>query len=402
VFGWLRRKGKPAAEQERPKTWRDADLMRGLNTRELAVIDPLVKERSLAAGETLVRQGEPAIELFILRSGTLQIVKTDDEDGREHSIGEVTAGQLVGEVALFNEQPRHATVRATSDCVLDAITFNQLRPNPDQLARSSIDPRPKPVRRAYRKLLENLAKLLADRLRAQADVSLADAKRREAVAKFLINILVLVCLYSFLLSGLDHIEKLLPDSTSYISIPMQILFALGSWRFIRSTGYPLRDFGITHRQLVGSLLEAAVLTLPVLAILTGIKALILWTGGSFGEVPLIAHTNVAERLATPDVVRLLVVYIVSCAVQELIVRGALQSSLEMFLTGPHRVLQAVLISALLFSMTHLHMSFLFAALAFIPGLFWGWLFARRRNLAGVTLSHIAVGAYVFFIMGVGL
>ena len=376
--------------------------MRGLTTRELAVIDPLVKERSLPTGETLVRQGQPAVELFILRSGTLEIVKTDDDDEREHVIGVVTAGQVVGEVALFNEQPRFATVRATSDCVLDAITFNQLRPNADQLARSSIDPRPKPVRRAYRKLLENLAKLLADRLRAQADVSLAEAKRRHAVARFLINILVLLCLYSFLLSGLDHIEKHLPDSTSYVSIPMQMLFAFGSWRFIRSTGYPLRDFGITQRQLLGSLFEAIVLTVPVLALLTGIKGLMLWGGDKVGEVPLIAHPDVVSRLSEPTVLRLLGVYALSCAVQELIVRGALQSSLEMFLTGPRRVLQAVLISALLFSMTHLHMSFLFAALAFIPGLFWGWLFARRRNLVGVTLSHIAVGSYVFFIMGVAL
>ncbi len=153
---------------------------------------------------------------------------------------------------------------------------------------------------------------------------------------------------------------------------------------------------------MSSAVEALVLTVPVLAILTGIKWLILWLRGSLGEVALIAYPDVAARLSEPQVTRLFAVYVVSCAVQELIVRGALQSSLEMFLTGPRRVLQAVLVSALLFSMTHLHMSFLFAALAFLPGLFWGWLFARRRNLAGVTLSHIALGAYVFFIMGVGL
>jgi membrane protease YdiL (CAAX protease family) len=53
-------------------------------------------------------------------------------------------------------------------------------------------------------------------------------------------------------------------------------------------------------------------------------------------------------------------------------------------------------------MTHLHMSFLFATLAFLPGLFWGWLFSRRRNLVGVTLSHAVVGGYVFFILGVAI
>jgi membrane protease YdiL (CAAX protease family) len=38
----------------------------------------------------------------------------------------------------------------------------------------------------------------------------------------------------------------------------------------------------------------------------------------------------------------------------------------------------------------------------VPGLFWGWLYARRPNLIGPTISHIAVGAFVFFIMGVNV
>ena len=80
-------------------------------------------------------------------------------------------------------------------------------------------------------------------------------------------------------------------------------------------------------------------------------------------------------------------------------RGALQSTLEMFLMGPHRRRNAVLVSALLFSVAHLHMSFLFAALAFLPGLYWGWLFSKQRNLAGVVLSHQLIGGYVFFILG---
>ena len=92
----------------------------------------------------------------------------------------------------------------------------------------------------------------------------------------------------------------------------------------------------------------------------------------------------------------------SSAVQELIVRGALQSSLESFLTGENSKRNAIIVSGLLFAVTHLHMSFLFAALVLLPGMFWGWLFARRRNLLGVTLSHIVVGAFVFFVLGIKL
>lgn len=55
----------------------------------------------------------------------------------------------------------------------------------------------------------------------------------------------------------------------------------------------------------------------------------------------------------------------------------------------------------MFSVNHLHLSFLFALLAFIPGLFWGVLFHRRPNLVGPTLSHFVVGGYVFFVLGIG-
>jgi hypothetical protein len=124
--------------------------------------------------------------------------------------------------------------------------------------------------------------------------------------------------------------------------------------------------------------------------------------GSLGNLPLIEYPNVMERLGSSDVLPLFAIYVLASAVQELIVRGALQSSLQMFLTGRRRITKAVVVSALLFSVTHLHMSFLFATLAFVPGLFWGWLFARRPNLIGPILSHVAVGAFVFFIMGVNV
>jgi membrane protease YdiL (CAAX protease family) len=38
--------------------------------------------------------------------------------------------------------------------------------------------------------------------------------------------------------------------------------------------------------------------------------------------------------------------------------------------------------------------------AFVPGLFWGWMFAKQRSLVGVTVSHIAVGLWAIFALGV--
>jgi membrane protease YdiL (CAAX protease family) len=172
------------------------------------------------------------------------------------------------------------------------------------------------------------------------------------------------------------------------------------WRFIRASGYPLAEFGIGIRHLFGSLLDAVLFTAPVLGLVTAIKWVFLRVTPAYSGWPLIEYQDLAARWVDPQVRTWLAIYAVSCVVQELIVRGALQSSLEMFLVGRHRQTRAVVVSALLFGVNHLHLSFAFAAAAFVPGLFWGWLFARHRNLIGPTLSHIVVGCYVFFVMGV--
>ena len=391
MFGLFKRRVRKSGE-----AWRDARLFAGLSDRELEAVEKTIERRTIAAGETIVEEGDPAEDLFLVAAGSAEVLKKEPKTERQHRIGTVEAGEVVGELALFDKLPRSASVRAVEPCEVVVIPFQALRPKPG--ARNDAE---RALATAYHKLVLNMAGALSSRMRAQADESLASAQRRTVMGQFVVNLLILLCAYVFLLEGLTKLGDRLPTNTSYVSIPLQVLFGVGSWMFIRGTGYPLRQFGIGFNALIGSFVEAVVFTVPVLALLTGVK----WISMKVGIVPdgqLVEHPDIAARLVEPRILTLLIVYSVSSAVQELIVRGALQSSLEMFLTGPRRVTQAIMVSALLFSVTHLHMSFAFAALAFLPGLFWGWLFARRRNLLGVTLSHIAVGGYVFFIMGVRL
>jgi membrane protease YdiL (CAAX protease family) len=149
-------------------------------------------------------------------------------------------------------------------------------------------------------------------------------------------------------------------------------------------------------------IEAIVLTPPFALVLVGVKWLVVRIVPQWRGLPTFEHTAIAERLADPEIRWLLVVYAASALVQELIVRSALQASLEDFLSGRGRTVTPIFVAALMFSVNHLHMSFVFALLAFIPGVFWGWLFHRRRHIAGVTLSHFAIGAFVFFVLGVRL
>jgi CRP-like cAMP-binding protein/Fe-S-cluster-containing hydrogenase component 2 len=67
--------------------------------------------RTLKAGETLMEEGETGRDIFIIRSGSLVVEKTIA--GRKVFLSYVPAGAYVGEMSLFDEGRRNATVRAT-------------------------------------------------------------------------------------------------------------------------------------------------------------------------------------------------------------------------------------------------------------------------------------------------
>ena len=76
----------------------------------MAVIDARPRFRRLQAGRTLVQQGDPGDELFLLFDGVLRV----EIDGRP--VAEVGPGAIVGEMALLREGRRMATLRAVTPC----------------------------------------------------------------------------------------------------------------------------------------------------------------------------------------------------------------------------------------------------------------------------------------------
>jgi membrane protease YdiL (CAAX protease family) len=61
---------------------------------------------------------------------------------------------------------------------------------------------------------------------------------------------------------------------------------------------------------------------------------------------------------------------------------------------------AIVVSNLVFSAAHAHIGLAFAVATFIPGLFWGWIFARTNSLLPVSLSHFLIGGAGIFLFGI--
>jgi NTE family protein len=90
------------------------EAFRHLPPEELAQLERTLRMLSLARGQALVRQGDPAEALYIVVSGRFKVLR----DGALHRIAEIGAGQPVGEIAFFAGGTRTATVIAERDSLV--------------------------------------------------------------------------------------------------------------------------------------------------------------------------------------------------------------------------------------------------------------------------------------------
>jgi CRP/FNR family cyclic AMP-dependent transcriptional regulator len=79
-------------------------LFASLTDRQLECLDGIMDEIDSAPGEVLVRQGELGRELIVVQSGALRVERNGSEVGR------IGPGEVVGEMALLDGEPRSATV----------------------------------------------------------------------------------------------------------------------------------------------------------------------------------------------------------------------------------------------------------------------------------------------------
>jgi CRP-like cAMP-binding protein len=92
-------------------------LFRACNRRELSKIARATDEVHLAAGTTLMEQGSPGREAFVIVSGRASVRVGDRE------VAELGPGQHVGELALLDGGVRTATVVALTD--MDLLVIHQ-------------------------------------------------------------------------------------------------------------------------------------------------------------------------------------------------------------------------------------------------------------------------------------
>jgi EAL domain-containing protein (putative c-di-GMP-specific phosphodiesterase class I) len=88
------------------------------------------------AGETIFREGDAGDSAYLIEDGIVEIIA--NVNGQEQRVNQIGKGELFGEVALIDHQPRTATARAQGKVVLITIErklVNQLLEKTDPIVR---------------------------------------------------------------------------------------------------------------------------------------------------------------------------------------------------------------------------------------------------------------------------
>jgi CRP-like cAMP-binding protein len=132
-------------------------IFAGLPERIMDLIAGKLRVVNVVPGAQVLREGEHARSMFVVREGELQILK-HGKGGTEFKLAVLKTGDCVGEMALIDIQPRSATARAVGAATLYALDLSEIA----KLYTGDVE--------AYALLVLNISREISRRLRVADDV----------------------------------------------------------------------------------------------------------------------------------------------------------------------------------------------------------------------------------------
>jgi CRP-like cAMP-binding protein len=97
------------------------ELFEDLEKADLSRLAKATVVRDFKAGDVIVKENEVGVAFYVIASGSVEVVKGLGTPN-EQVIGKLNAGTFFGEMALFDNHVRSASVRAAAECQCLVIT----------------------------------------------------------------------------------------------------------------------------------------------------------------------------------------------------------------------------------------------------------------------------------------
>jgi CRP/FNR family transcriptional regulator, cyclic AMP receptor protein len=106
---------------------KNVPLLHNLAARDLEQLESMLRRRKYARGETIFLTGDPGTNLCIIESGRVKLTLTSEERGREVALDYLGPGDVFGELALLDGEPRSADAVAVEPTRLLLLSRDDFR-----------------------------------------------------------------------------------------------------------------------------------------------------------------------------------------------------------------------------------------------------------------------------------
>jgi len=375
-----------------------------LSRQQLRLVLPHIKFKKYKHGRVLLQEGarNPG-KIYIILDGQISITKEGisplESRPADYELAVLRRAEIFGELSFVDGKPSSVSFLAKTDVTL-AIT---------DLSASH-------RRQTVRRVREIVAGKLRSHIAKQADESVILrmnslqlenqlAAYRSGVGHIVMTILCVLSVYTLTLSFLPAFKN--ETHANFALSPLIIiLFALTFSLVIATSGLPARFFGLqldNWREALALSVRASILFLLAFVF---VKWLLISTSPSFAGVSLLGGADIVAGSkvlsSTAWYWLAFVTYLLLTPMQEFVARSGIQAPLYAFLHGSEQKRRwcSIIASNLVFTAGHAHISLAFALAAFLPGILWGWVFAKTNSLFAAAVSHVIVGGIGMFLFGI--
>ena len=136
---------KDAAIRKREKYetfLKSVELLKSMEDYERSQISEAFKDAKFNAGDLIIKEGDEGKDLFFLVEGEAFASKILEEGAEETEVKQYKQGDYFGELALLNNEPRAANIKARTDCVcvtMDRHSVKRMFGPLDEILKRNMD-----------------------------------------------------------------------------------------------------------------------------------------------------------------------------------------------------------------------------------------------------------------------
>lgn len=93
---------------------RTIDLFEGLNDEQIEKVAHICNEKLYKPGQIIAQEGSEGDELYVITEGFVEVLLGERPASAARVVVSLGVGQIIGEMALIDQGPRSASIRATS------------------------------------------------------------------------------------------------------------------------------------------------------------------------------------------------------------------------------------------------------------------------------------------------